>query len=105
MPATGWNQDGIADFDGFQFTIDFHRTAAIKDKIKFFGFFMVMAFGGPSFRHRGLGETLIGDRGIGRVEDAADGRAILGGEGDLFGYRSDRHDGFESGNVSCDAYF
>ena len=92
MPAACRNENGITRFDGVRFVIDFHGAATLEDEIEFFGFFVIVTFGGCFSRHGGLGQALIGDRGVGRVEDASDRRTVFGGERALFRNREDRHD-------------
>ena len=91
MPGTGWDEDGIANDDGALFAVDFHGAAAFEDEVEFFAELVVVAFGRLADGDGGFGEALILHGGIRAVEDAANGAAILGGEGNLFGKRVDRH--------------
>ena len=85
VPSTGGNENGVADFDRAGVAVEFHGAGAGKEEVNFFGEFVVMAVGGFTGWEEGFGEALIGDRGVGAVEDAADGGAVFGGEGFLAG--------------------
>lgn len=85
MPGPGRDEYGVTDFDGVGYVINFHGAAALENEIKFFRQPVVVAFGSCTLGKGGLSQALVGNRGIGGVEDAADRRAVLGCERYLFG--------------------
>lgn len=91
MPSAGRDEDGITGGHGFFFAIDFHGAGAFQDEIKFFAQLVKMAFGRLPYRDGGLGQGLVLHGGIGPVQDAADGAAVLRGEGYLFRKGVDGH--------------
>ena len=91
MPGSGWNEDGIAGGDFAGFAVDFHHTLAFEDEVEFFAELVVMPFGRLADGDGGFGEALVLHRSIRAVEDAANGAAVLGGEGCLRGKRVDGH--------------
>ena len=85
VPGTRRDEDGIAGADGARLAVDLHFALALEDEIKLLCEPVVMPLRGRAGGDLRLGEALLFDRGIGAVEDAADGRAVLGGEGFLVG--------------------
>ena len=91
MPGNGWDEDGIARGDGARFAVYLHGAVAFEDEVELFTEPVVVALGGAAYGDGGLGEGLMLHGGICAVEDAADGAAVLGGEGGLVGKGVDRH--------------
>lgn len=83
VPRAGWDEDGIAGGDFAGFAIDFHQAGAFQQEVEFLTPLVIMPLGAGPRRQGGLCEGLELDRGIGAVENAADGGTILGGEGSL----------------------
>lgn len=92
MPGTGRDEDGVTGSDFAGFAVDFHGTGAFEDEVKFLAQLVVVAFRWFTDGDDGLGEALICHGSIRAVKDAADGAAVLGGEGFLCGKRVDGHD-------------
>lgn len=92
VPGTGGDEDGIAGGDGFFFSVYFHEAFAFEDEVEFFAELVVVALGRLPDGDGGLGEGLVLHGGIGPVQDATDGAAVLGGEGNLCGKRVDGHE-------------
>ncbi len=93
MPSSGWDQDGIAGRDEALFAIDLHGALTFQDKIKLLAELVVVALSGTADGDGGLGEALVLHGSVRAVEKAADGAAVLGGEGFLLGKRVDGHAG------------
>lgn len=91
VTGAGGDEDGVAGADVSGGALDFHAGGALEEEIKFLADFVVMAVGGLSGCHGGFGEALLFDRGVGAVEDAADGGAVLSGEGALIFDLPDYH--------------
>ena len=85
VPCAGRDEDRVAGADGARLSVDFHFTAAAEDEIKLLGESVIMALRGSACGDLRLGEALVFDGRVGSVEDAADGGAVLGGEGFLVG--------------------
>ena len=83
VAGAGGDEDGVAGTDVTGLAVDFHLGGAFEEEVEFFAEFVVVAVGGLAGGHAGFGEALFFDRGVGAVEDAADGRAVLRGEGAL----------------------
>ena len=93
VPCARRNEDGIAVADGACGAVDLHFARAFEDEIKLLREPVVMPLRGRAGGHAGLGERLLFYGRIGAVEDAADGRAVLGGEGFLVGEVEHGHGG------------
>ncbi len=91
VPGAGRNENGITWADGSCFAIDLHGALAFEDEVKLLTELVVMTFGGLADGNRGLCEALVLHGRVGAVEDAADGAAVLGGEGFLRGKLVDDH--------------
>jgi len=91
MPCSRRDENGVAGTDDARLAVDFHFTAALEDEVKFLRQLVVMALGRAPGGDAGFGETLFFHRGIGAVEDASDGRAILGRKRRLMGEVLDDH--------------
>lgn len=85
VPGARRDENRIAGADRAGFRIDFHNASPLEHKIEFLAQLVVMAVGGPPGGKGGFREALVGDRGIGAVEDAPDGGTIFGGEWFLAG--------------------
>ena len=93
VPGGAGDEDGVAGGDGLGFAVEFHEAGACEDEVEFLAELVVVALGGGAGGEGGFGEALELDGGVGAVEDAADGGAVLGGEGGLGGKRVDCHGG------------
>lgn len=93
VPGGSRDEDGVAGGDGFGFAVEFHEAGAFEDEVEFLTDLVVVALGGTAGGEGGFGQALELDGGVGAVEDAADGGAVLGGEGRLGGKRVDCHGG------------
>jgi len=93
VAGAGGDEDGVAAGDVAGFAVDFHDGVAFEEEVEFFAEFVVVAVGGLAGGHGGFGEALLFDGGVGAVEDAADGGAVLGGEGALIFELLDYHAG------------
>jgi hypothetical protein len=91
MPGNGGDEDGIARADGALFAVDLHGPLPFEDEVELFAELMIMALGGLADGNHGFREALVLHGGVGLVQDAADGAAVLGGEGRLLGKLVDRH--------------
>jgi hypothetical protein len=91
MPGVWWNQDGIAGADVAGFAVDLHGPLPFEDEVEFFAELVVMSLGWLANGNGGFGEALVLHGRVGAVQDAADGAAILGGEGILLGKLVDGH--------------
>jgi len=91
VPCAGRDEDRVAGRDGRRFPIDFHFTSAALDEVKLLACAVLVALGAASGRQLRFGETLIGNRRVGAVENAADRRAILRGKWRLPFEVLDRH--------------
>lgn len=92
VTGAGGDENSVAGADVLGGVVDFHAGVAFEEEIKLLAKFVVMAVGGLSGCHGGLGEALLFDGGVGAVEDAADGGAVLGGEGALIFELPDYHE-------------
>jgi hypothetical protein len=91
VAGAGGNEDGVAGADVTGFAIDVHEGRALEEEIKFLAEFVVVAFGGLTRSHGGLGQTVFFHGRIGAVEDAANGGAVFGREGALIFELLDYH--------------
>ena len=87
------DEDGVAGTHGTGFAVDFHLRGSLEEEVEFFEELVVVAVGGLAGGHAGFGQALFFDGGVGAVEDTADGRAVLRGEGALIFELLDYHEG------------
>lgn len=97
VPCAGRDEDGIAGHDRARFAVDLHRPAAFEDEVKLLRQPVVMPLRGAARRDARFGEALVLHGRIRAVEEAADGGAVLGGEGRLVGEWEHGHAGKYSG--------
>ena len=83
VPGTGRNENRISLADRSAFPVHLHFSPAGQKEVELLRKLMVMAVRRSSGRKRRLGQALIPDRGVGRIQNAADGRAVPRREGSL----------------------
>lgn len=93
VPGARRDEDGIANGHGAFFAVDLHGALAFEDEVEFLTQLVVVALGGAADWDGGFGEALVLHGGIRAVQDAADGAAVLGGEGRLLGKLVQGHGG------------
>jgi len=81
VAGVGRDEDGVEWADVAGLVADGDAAGAGEDVVDLLGPGMAMRLGGAAGRDEGLGEALAGRRGVRAVEQRADGRAVLGGEG------------------------
>jgi chromate reductase len=91
VPRARRDQDRVARTDLARLAVDLHRAAALDDEVELLGAAVVVALRRGARRQRRLGQALVEHRRVRAVEQAADGRAVPGGEGRLVGERADDH--------------
>jgi 3-dehydroquinate synthase len=97
MPGSGGDQHGIPGSDLLPDPVDFHPSLSLEDVVELLAVAVVVAFGGGSRGDGGLREALSAHWRVGKVEQAADGRSVLGGEGCLPVAVADFHGGSRIG--------
>jgi 3-dehydroquinate synthase len=80
MPRACRNQNGITSAKLPFLAIDFHQPPTCGKKIELLADPVIMPLGGASSWQGRLRKALTDHRGIGQIQEAADGRSILGGE-------------------------
>jgi hypothetical protein len=91
VPRRAGDQDGITGADVSGFAIDIHQAMPFEDEIELLTHFVIVPLGGGASGDGGFREALHFHRGIGAVQNAADGGAILRGERGLSGELVDGH--------------
>src|SRR4030095_7904297 len=83
MPGARGNQDGVARTNRARLAVDLHAPATFEDEVELLGELVVMTLRRATRGDARLGEALILHWRITAIEDASDGRAILGGKRSL----------------------
>ena len=91
VPGTRRDEDRVSTCDLAGLAIDLDHARAFQDEVKLFRCLVVVPLGGTSGGHLRLCEALLLHGSVRPIENAADGGAILGDEGDLFGELDNGH--------------
>ena len=91
MPGTRRDENGVSGGDFADFPPDLQGPLPFEDEVEFFAELVVMTLGRLPDGDDGFGEALVPHGGVRAIQDAADGAAVLGGEGCLRGKRVDGH--------------
>ena len=91
MPCSGRDQDGVTRLHVFELIVDLHLPLAFEDEIKFLTDAMVMTLSGAAGGDGGLSQRLIFNRGVGEIQQTANGRTVFGGKRRLCGDGANDH--------------
>lgn len=93
VACSGRDEYGVAGCGLAGVAVDLDAGGALEEEVDFLGKKVAVALGRSARREGGLGEALVAGRGVGGVEDLADGGAVFGGEGRLCGDGLEGHGG------------